>query len=209
MTDPTSELLAVAEEMLERANTGELIGPGWVAHQAARIRAAIKKPSDPEILREIPGHQRYLASTLGRIFSKRKVGWCEMAYNKCTEYLSVSLSTENTHGNSNVHSLVLLTFTGPRPDGMEARHLNGDPYDNRLSNLVWGTGVENCRDTALHGRGPIGARNPMAKLTEADVLEIRRLKATGLSYGKIAKMFGVACSTANEAGRGTKWKHVR
>lgn len=45
-----------------------------------------------------------------------------------------------------VHSLVLEAFIGPCPPGMEARHLDDDPTNNNLSNLVWGTRSENSGD---------------------------------------------------------------
>lgn len=51
-----------------------------------------------------------------------------------------------------VHILVLETFVGPRSPGQECRHLNGDPADNRLANLAWGTSTENAQDTIRHGR---------------------------------------------------------
>lgn len=49
-----------------------------------------------------------------------------------------------------VHRLVLETFVGPCPEGMEARHLDGDPNNNDLANLCWGTHLENMRDRARH-----------------------------------------------------------
>lgn len=54
----------------------------------------------------------------------------------------------------NVHTLVLEAFVGPRPSGMECRHLNGVPGDNRLSNLRWGTSSENNQDQVAHGTHP-------------------------------------------------------
>lgn len=46
-----------------------------------------------------------------------------------------------------VHKLVMLAFVGPRPDGMQTRHLNGNPADNRYpENLVYGTPEENMKD---------------------------------------------------------------
>jgi len=51
-----------------------------------------------------------------------------------------------------VHQLILRTFVGPRPDGMDVRHLNGDKRDNRLENLTYGTRSENCLDITRHGR---------------------------------------------------------
>ena len=52
-----------------------------------------------------------------------------------------------------VHHLVLTAFDGPRPAGMtHIRHLNGNPADNRLTNLAYGTPSENGRDMVAHGR---------------------------------------------------------
>jgi hypothetical protein len=46
-----------------------------------------------------------------------------------------------------VHRLVLMTFVGPCPPGMEACHFpNPERSDNRLSNLRWDTRSNNGRD---------------------------------------------------------------
>lgn len=71
-----------------------------------------------------------------------------------------------------VHILVLETFVGPRPEGMIARHKNGEANDNRLDNLIWGTYLENARDRAEHGKTVTGVRSPHSALTEEQVLEI-------------------------------------
>jgi hypothetical protein len=51
-----------------------------------------------------------------------------------------------------IHRLVLEAFVGPCPDGMWARHLNGDRNDSRLKNLAWGTPSENGADRAEHSK---------------------------------------------------------
>lgn len=50
-----------------------------------------------------------------------------------------------------VHRMILLTYVGPCPQGMEARHLNGDPLKPSLNQLAWGTHSENVRDKRRHG----------------------------------------------------------
>jgi hypothetical protein len=52
-----------------------------------------------------------------------------------------------------VHTLVLTAFVGPCPQGMECRHLDGNPANNRLGNLKWGTPEENWADRRRHGNG--------------------------------------------------------
>lgn len=53
-----------------------------------------------------------------------------------------------------VHTLVLEAFVGPRPEGCEARHLDGNPLNAALTNLAWGTHGENNRDQVRHGTHP-------------------------------------------------------
>lgn len=51
-----------------------------------------------------------------------------------------------------VHRLVLLAFQGPAPEGAtEVRHVDGDPANNHLANLRWGTSAENKADQVRHG----------------------------------------------------------
>jgi hypothetical protein len=57
-----------------------------------------------------------------------------------------------------VHRLVTEAFIGPRPNGHQTRHLNGNPNDNRLSNLTYGTPSENNLDRTAHGTNPQSAR---------------------------------------------------
>ena len=53
----------------------------------------------------------------------------------------------------NVHELMLLAFVGERPHKHAVcRHLNGNPLDNRLNNLRWGTRAENYADGVEHRR---------------------------------------------------------
>ena len=103
-----------------------------------------------------------------------------------------------------VHRAILEAFVGPCPVGQEGRHLDGNPTNNRLDNLAWGTRLENVADTRRHGRLPTGERSGTAKLTESAVLEIRRL------YGKytlrfLAARFGVSHTAIRRAALGIKW----
>lgn len=51
----------------------------------------------------------------------------------------------------NIHSVILETFVGPPPEGMECCHGPGGAQDNRLVNLRWDTRKENAAD--YHRRG--------------------------------------------------------
>lgn len=66
-------------------------------------------------------------------------------------HLRVTIRREGRRMEAAVHRLVLEAFVGPCPPGMEALHRNGDPTDNRLENLRWGTRSENNLDRQRHG----------------------------------------------------------
>lgn len=83
------------------------------------------------------GHQRSLA---GRVLSPRKTG---------KNYRTVHLGDRER--DRKVHQLVLAAFVGPVPEGQEVRHLDGDPTNNRLDNLLYGTRSENRLDSVRHG----------------------------------------------------------
>jgi len=107
-----------------------------------------------------------------------------------------------------VHRLVLLAFVGPCPAGMEARHLDGDPTNNRLPNLCWGTPKENKQDSQRHGTAIRGSRVGGAKLTEAHIPLIRELASSGWLPRQIASRFGVHTTTINAVIWVHTWKHV-
>ena len=75
-----------------------------------------------------------------------------------------------------VHQLVVEAFVGPRPEGFEVLHVDGVRTNNIADNLRWGTKAENAADRERHGRGYRGNGAGRAKLTEEQVLEIRRSK---------------------------------
>jgi hypothetical protein len=68
-----------------------------------------------------------------------------------TGYLRVGLSKDGTGVIRHIHSLVLETFVGPRPSGMEACHGPNGQLDNHLANLAWNTPSANSRDMRRDG----------------------------------------------------------
>jgi hypothetical protein len=67
------------------------------------------------------------------------------------ERLVVSLSKNGDHQRPAVHKLVARAFLGPLPKGLQVRHLDGDSLNNHLSNLRYGTPLENQHDRFRHG----------------------------------------------------------
>lgn len=97
----------------------------------------------------------YEVSNQGRIRStKRKKLRMLKIQTARSGHRRVSLSKSGKSRPTLVHQIVLKSFVGPCPKGMMCRHLNGDPSDNRLSNLHWGTRSDNGHDSVVHGTHP-------------------------------------------------------
>ena len=109
-----------------------------------------------------------------------------------------------------VAHLVLTAFVGPRPEGMECCHYpDRDPTNCTLSNLRWDTHKENCNDQISHGTRLIGSAHGGAKLNDAKVRKIRRLRKRGLYLREIANRMKVSISTINYVLKKRGWKHVK
>jgi len=107
----------------------------------------------------------------GKIWSYHKNKWLNPSVRK-DGYLTTTLYKRNKQGKKTftLHKLVLETFIGKRPKGMQARHLNDNKLDNRLSNLKWGTPSENHRDLIKEGKhNCITKNNPFRKRGEEAV----------------------------------------
>jgi len=127
----------------------------------------------------------------------------------CGAYLRVHLFRENVAKSKSVQSLVCAAFIGPKPQVWQCRHWNGDPTDNRVKNLVYGTVKENHADKKRHGTDVRGEAHGRSKLKDADVLEIRRLLADGnLTQLEIGEMFGAHQGTISKIKLSKHWSHL-
>jgi hypothetical protein len=99
-----------------------------------------------ETWRSIPGHDgRYVVSDQGRVASARGV----LSPGLHNGYPFVTLTAPRR--TYRVHTLVLLAFVGPPPEGCECCHEDGDRANNRLTNLRWDTRQANILDEVAHG----------------------------------------------------------
>jgi hypothetical protein len=97
----------------------------------------------------------YEVSDLGRVRSTRRRGAvggiAKQFVSNRNGYWVVNLHRPGGHAHRTVHGMVMESFVGPRPAGMDIRHLDGNPQNARLSNLAYGTRSENNLDKRLHG----------------------------------------------------------
>ncbi len=80
------------------------------------------------------------------------------------------------------------------------------------SHMFVGTQADNLRDMREKGRGVVpkmvGANHANSKLTEADVVEIRRRRAQGETLMSIGAAFGVRFTTIEKVVNRKAWLHV-
>lgn len=65
-------------------------------------------------------------------------------------HIEIKISQDGGRKSRKAHQLILEAFVGPRGN-QDVRHLNGNPADNRLENLCYGTRKENVADAIRHG----------------------------------------------------------
>ena len=176
---------------------------------------------DAEKWKPIPGYEGfYSASSLGRIRTDdhtviRSNGVpCHVSakirkqrLNAQRGYMQCDLKRpESRFHTFNVHNLIMLAFVGPKPNGCDVCHLNGDRADNRLLNLRYDSRAANMADKWMHGTQPFGERHAMSVLTEDDVREMRRLNSSRqYTQSEIGRMFGVRRETVNGVVNYREW----
>lgn len=141
----------------------------------------------------IPGATRYLITKRGEVYSTCWNSLKKLKPKNNKGYYCVRLKTEEGNKDRYIHLLMLEVFVEKRPIGKEkyqARHLNGNSLDNRIENLKWGTVTENMRDKNLHGTSYRGEKHYRSKLTEQQVLYIRKIVNKD-NYSDIAKEYNV------------------
>lgn len=161
--------------------------------------------NDPEIWKDIPGFEgEYQASSHGRVRSvdhrvrvvARGTEATRLSHGRVlrpgrSKSGHVSVVLGRKHGSMLVHTAVALAFLGPRPEGLDVCHNDGDPTNNRLDNLRYDTRTDNILDVyRLGGR--------WRKLSLEDVREIKRLMDSGAVGAEVARQFGVSQTTVSK-----------
>ena len=110
--------------------------------------------------------------------------------------MNVCLYGDRVRSTFRVHRLVLEAFVGPCPAGLECRHLDTDPLNNRLENLVWGTREENHADRLVMGRTALTGD------------QVRYIRGSSKSTRALAKELGCSQMHVSRVKRGISWRDV-
>ncbi len=154
-----------------------------------------------EIYRDIPGYEgRYQASNLGNIkgIYRGKETILKPETKKGADYQRVVLCVNGVRKHYSVHTLVLMSFVGPRPPGHECLHRDHNPRNNRLDNLSWDTRAVNCSDRPNY-------KPPSAKIDANTAYYIRFLKRLGISAAELSKELSLDEKHIHKIVRGDAW----
>lgn len=114
-------------------------------------------------------------------------------------YIHCALSKNGKLTTRTVHRLVMETFV-PNPDNLpQVNHIDGDKSNNKISNLEWSSSSHNIRH-ALENKlriPPVGEMTHKAILTEEIVINIRKLRASGVKLRELSEMYNCDISTIN------------
>jgi NUMOD4 motif/HNH endonuclease len=125
-------------------------------------------------------------------------------------YLKVVLYYDGSNKNYQLHRLVALTFI-PNPENKpQVNHKDGIKSNNKVDNLEWSTNGENQRHAFENGlqNSRKGVDNNSAKLTEEDVIKIKKMIIDNVSQTNIAKLFNISKSNVRSIQNGSIWSHI-
>lgn len=161
-----------------------------------------------EIWKDVPDSD-YSVSNMGRIASRKYGGWLLLKpASNGAGYFQACLCTNGIRHMRKVHTLVAEAFLPPKPTpSHQINHKNGIKADNRADNLEWVTQSENTQHaySVLGHKAARGERASRSKVTEADVREIRRRRATGEFCKIIALDYGISGKSVARIGNGKEW----
>jgi len=123
-------------------------------------------------------------------------------------YLWVGLCQDGSTKHFVVHRLVARSFIGPRPRNHQVNHKNLVKSDNRPGNLEYLTQKENMAHASINGAMCCGEENPASKLTEEQVQQILRQRASGVPRAEVASSFGIVPNHVTAVTSGRVWAHV-
>lgn len=169
--------------------------PGFTSQHHIEQGCSVSKSDSIERIQPCPSFPGYSASSNGEIFSHwNRTGhgtgngsstWIDAGFSKKLKqrpnaggYPVVSCNT-TSGGKQLVHTMVADAFIGPKPMGLEVRHLDGNPSNSAKSNLAYGTSKENSADMVFHGTQRSGQLHQCAKFTDEQIREVYRRVISG------------------------------
>lgn len=169
--------------------------------------------------KDIPGFDgAYQISNKGRVrswkgvnqYSERRKRPKVLNQKMRNGYLALDLYHNGRHNHLSVHRLVAKVFVANPKNKPEVNHKDGCKTHNISENLEWCTSSENQQHSFDNGlQDCSGENNGHSKLTENDVIKIKKMLSEGVMTQKeIAKTVGISRVTITNINNRKTWRHV-
>ena len=163
----------------------------------------------------------YEITDCGDVFSvKRKgsKGGLKSTFTDRQGYLRIGLCKDGLRKTHLIHQLVATTFIGKNDDNLFVCHEDGNPQNNHVSNLYYGTRSDNSKDAVKHGTHNFlqdgfdelrvsGEDCSWAKLDETKVIYIKSMKGQK-TCRELSKEMNVSYSNISAIWCGRSWRNV-
>jgi len=159
--------------------------------------------------KEIDEYAGYQISSHGRAISDSRKGGGKILKNQLVrKYMTILMTKNNKQKRFLIHRLVAKQFIKNEENKPFVNHKDGNKLNNHISNLEWVTRAENSAHAAANGLYRSGEKNGRAKITEKDVLKIRKMRALGTKLTVIAKLFDLSIATTSHICLRKTWRGV-
>ena len=162
-----------------------------------------------EKIKQIKGYEDYSVSNQGRVFNLKFKRFRKPQKNN-RGYFYVDLSKNGVKKIHSIHRLVALAFIENPENKETVNHIDGIKTNNFAGNLEWCSQKENVHHAVNAGlQDNRGSKHGMSKLDESQVLEIRKLYATGnYVYKDLGKMFDITQPLISYIINRKMWTHI-
>lgn len=160
----------------------------------------------------IENYSNYAVTEDGKIWSYKTKRFIKLTLNRGGYYwFNLSRPGEKPKA-TRVHRLVAFAYLGnPPEDRQDVNHIDGNKQNNHYTNLEWSNKSLNgfhAHRTGLNVPVPqLGEKHGMSKLTNEDILNIRKLKESK-DNREIAKMYNITTTQVWRIVTRRNWKHI-
>lgn len=159
--------------------------------------------------RTIPEFPKYQVTRDGRVRNAKTLHVLKPTLSGAGYHVVGLLKDGKQYSSRQISRLVLMAYSPTDNPKLYALHYDGNPLNNNLSNLRWGTNSENFADSVRHGRASILEKHGMAKLNINSVREIRKARKNGASLKSLAEKYGVTFQNISDVVLENIWKEER
>ena len=164
------------------------------------------KVPNKEVWKPVKGTQVYFVSNFGRVKSVKNGKERIIKLFSGGNYLSCNMYFKGKQKTIPTHLAVAEAFLGERPDGCVVNHIDGNKFNNNVDNLEYITYSDNTNHAFDNGLSVSGEQHPNSTLSNADVVLMKLLSASGYTSKELSEKFGVNQRTVNRIKNGQSRK---